>query len=106
MYQNFPEPLICQLWARTELKRWPRRGLAAETADVTVERLDVPGTQWRITGSYPGDFTLMTGGHDRIISRTTVAFFAHNGYWLGPPAFVSVGGREAGTYAPNDNNLD
>ena len=80
--------------------------IRGDAEDVTVERLDAAGTQWRISGSHPGDVTLMTGGFERIVSRATVGFFAHNGLWLGPPAFVSVGGREASTFAPNDNNLD
>jgi hypothetical protein len=72
--------------------------------DVTVERTGT--TTFRVRGAFPVDATVATGGQQRIVSRTTVAFFPHNGVWLGTPAMVSVGARTAEVAAPFDNNLD
>ncbi len=74
--------------------------------DLEVERVDASGTTWVLRGSMPGDQSVITGGHDRTVSRATVALFPHNGVWLGAPVFVSVGGRASEDAAPNDNNLD
>lgn len=73
-------------------------------ADVVVERTG-PST-FRVRGSYPVDATITTGGQSRIVSRTTVGFFPHNGVWLGTPAMLSVGARAAEEVAPDSNNLD
>lgn len=66
----------------------------------------VGDTRYTVSGSYPEDVQLMTGGQERTVSRTTVAFFPHNGVWLGQPAMVSVGARPSEEPAPNSNNLD
>ncbi len=73
---------------------------------VTVERLDASGLRWAVRGDFPEDATITTGGQDRIVSRVTVAFFPHNGVWLGAPVMVSVGARPSGESSSNANNLD
>ena len=80
--------------------------LRGKPADVTIERANADGTQWRIKGPFPTDREIQTGGHKRTVSRITVGFFPHNGKWLGAPANVSVGGQPSGERAPNSNNLD
>jgi hypothetical protein len=75
-------------------------------SDVTFERLDDSGLKWTVRGDFPEDETIMTGGNERIVSRVTVAFFPHNGAWLGAPVMVSVGARVSDERASNDNNLD
>ena len=74
--------------------------------DVLVERANAEGTLWTVSGSHPADFMLLTEKHERIVSRTTVAFFPHNGLWLGAPAMLSVGAQAPETPAPDANNLD
>jgi len=73
-------------------------------ADVVVERTGA--STFRVRGSYPVDATILTGGKERIVSRTTVGFFPHNGVWLGTPAMLSVGARAAEEVAPESNDLD
>jgi len=73
-------------------------------ASVTVQRTGE--ASYRITGDYPEDRMLMTNGIERIVARTTVAFFPHNGVWLGAPVMVSVGGHPAEEVATNANNAD
>lgn len=73
-------------------------------ASVRVERTGEDS--WRITGDYPEDRMLMTNGIERTVARTTVAFFPHNGMWMGAPVMVSVGGHPAEETAPNSNNAD
>lgn len=62
--------------------------------------------QYTITGEFPVDEEIATGGQTRTVSRVTVAFFPHNGIWLGTPAMVSIGGRASEDAAPDSNNLD
>lgn len=80
--------------------------LRGDPADVTIVRDDEAGTRWTISGSYPADRTISTGGYDRIVSRVTVGFFPHDGLWIGTPAMVSVDGRGPNEHAPDANNLD
>lgn len=62
--------------------------------------------QYTISGDFPVDEEIETGGQTRTVSRVTVAFFPHNGIWLGTPAMISVGGRASEDAAPDSNNLD
>lgn len=78
--------------------------LRSAGSDTTVEQ--VAPDRWIVRGDYPEDTAIMTNGHERTVSRVTVGFFPHNGIWLGAPAYVSVGGRDATEIAPNSNNLD
>jgi hypothetical protein len=72
----------------------------------SVQVARIGAGRYQVTGSYPVDEVVFTGGQDRIVSRSTIAFFPHKGMWLGTPAMFSVGGRDADEAAPNANNLD
>lgn len=73
-------------------------------SNVTVEYLR--DGVFRISGPFPTDYQLFTGGHARTLSRYTVGFFPHNGVWLGAPATVSVGARVRNEAILENNNLD
>lgn len=72
--------------------------------EAEITRID--DTHYTVSGAHPEDVQLMTGGQERTLSRTTVAFFPHNGVWLGQPAMISVGARTSEEPAPDSNNLD
>lgn len=73
-------------------------------SDVTVEYLR-EGV-YAVSGPFPSDFQMRTGGQDRTVSRFTVGFFPHNGVWLGAPVTVSVGAQPRTELAPGTNELN
>jgi len=78
--------------------------LQASGSEVTVERSG--SFDYVIRGKYPVDTLVSVAGKDRTLSRATIAFFPHNGIWLGAPTMLSVGGRQSDETALDGNNLD
>ncbi len=80
------------------------RVIRGDAAHVRITQLSQG--RFQIDAEWPAEVTAMINGHDRTTRRATVAFVAHNGVWLSPPAFLSVFGGAPLAHAPDANNLD